>query len=119
MKSADFALITSGDMTGTITSKAIDMRQIYGYAVQGIFTGTPLGSIKLQASCDSPPTNEVGGPAPTNWSDIQESSQSISGAGNWLPNVIGSFYNWVRVVYTPTTPGSNAGTLNVRMNAKG
>ena len=106
-------------MTTTLTSDAYQLTNVYGFAVQGVFTGTPMGTIKLQASCDPPATSFLNTPAPTNWSDIGGSSQAISGAGNWLPNIIGGFYNWVRIVYTPTTPGSNAGTLNVRMNTKG
>lgn len=119
MRPMNIQIIKNGDMEQNIVSGPTDLVPMWGYAIQGVFTGTPAGTIKLQASCDAPPQNQFGGPVPTNWSDISGSSQAISGAGDWLPNVVSVYYNWVRVVFTPTTPSSNPGTLNVRINCKG
>lgn len=119
MRIANIPLITAGDMKTTLTSAPVELDHIYGYAVQAVFTGSPAGTVKLQASCDPPTAYATAGATPANWTDVTDSSQAVSGAGSYLPNVIGGFYNWVRIVFTPTTPGSNAGTMNARINIKG
>ena len=49
-------MMSNGVMTGTntIVSDPVCLDQIYGYAIQARWTGTPRGTMKLQASCDSP-----------------------------------------------------------------
>ena len=120
MKTVNKALFTNGDMETTLISQPFNVAQVYIYAVQCEWTGTPLGTIEVQASCD--PEGNVhsdGGPFPTTWTVVGGSSDPVSGPGSYLPNVIGIGYNWIRVVFTPTTPGSNAGALNGRINLKG
>lgn len=112
----------SGVMTGTntITSDPIRVDQIYGYAIQAVYTGTPVGTLSLQASCDAPGrTTQVsnGGPdSVTNWSTVTNSSTAVSGAGSFMWNVIGGFYNYVRLVYTNT---SSTGVLTAKISEKG
>jgi hypothetical protein len=110
-------------MTGTteIDSAPLRVDQIFGLAIQATWTGTPNGTIKLQASCDTPPTaSQVanGGPdAVTNWSDISDSSYSISGvAGNYMWNINGAFYNYIRIVYVNA---SSTGSLSAKACVKG
>lgn len=112
----------SGAMTGTTTivSDPVPLEQIYGFAVQAIYTGTPVGTFSLQASSDAPartPQTSNGGPdTVTNWATIVGSTQAISGAGNFMWNVSGGFYRYVRLVYTNT---SGTGTLTAELSVKG
>lgn len=123
MKCNTIQMITNGSMTGTaeIDSSPIPLEQIYGFAIQAIWTGTPNGTIKLQASSDAPSRETQqsnGGPdTVTNWTDVANSSVSITGsAGNYMWNFNGAFYRYVRVVYVNS---SSTGTLNVEMCVKG
>jgi hypothetical protein len=110
-------------MNTTLNSSAISLKGIYGYAVQVVWTGTPNGSLKLQASSDAAGdqasplnlTNTV-----TNWSDVANSSTAITAAGNYMWNVSEVMYNWVRVVYTDSSGGSSTAVITVsQINAKG
>jgi hypothetical protein len=123
MKSNTIVLLTNAAMTGTTTveSAPIPLEQIFGYAVQAVWTGTPNGSLKLQASCDAPGRDNQtsnGGPDDvTNWTDIAGSTLAITGvAGNYMYNVTDAFYRYFRVVYTNT---SGVGSLSVKAVVKG
>ncbi len=119
MKSNVISLVSAGAMTGatTINSSAIPLEQIYGYAIQAVWTGTPNGTIKLQASCDVPAQTPTTAGVPTNWTDIADTSTSIAGtSGNQLWNVNGCFYRYVRLTYTNT---SSTGSLSALMSVKG
>lgn len=104
------SILAAGNMSGNLTSDSTPLDHIYGFAIQCVFTGSPVGTLKLQSSCDLPNTT------PVNWTDVSGSEQSISAAGSHVWNFSGLFADWVRVVYTRT---SGSGTLNVRINMKG
>ncbi len=119
MKFDPVQIVTNGDMSGTLTinSAITDLNQQYVYSIQAVYSGTPVGSLKLQASNDIVTLGAGGGqPAITNWTDISGSTVGISAAGNYLWNVSNFGYRWTRLVYTQT---SGTGTLNVVLNAKG
>lgn len=121
MKSNSITMMTGGVMTGTstIVSDAIPLDQIIAFAIQAVYTGTPVGTIKLQASCDAPErTNQTsnGTSTPMNWTDVIDSPYAVSGAGTFMWNVTTSGYRFVRVVYTNT---SGIGVLGALMCAKG
>ena len=98
----------------TVNSAAIPLYQIFGYAIQIVFTGTPTGSFKLQASCDSVPQVVASGIfIPTNWTDISGSSQAVSVSGNIIWNAEDTFYNYVRVVYTDGSSGASTAIVTV------
>ncbi len=40
-------------MNATINSQAVQVYNAFSFGIQIVFTGTPTGSFKLQASCDS------------------------------------------------------------------
>jgi hypothetical protein len=114
----DFA---SMDLAASITSNPISVEHIVNYAIQLVFTGSPVGTFKLQASLDEgrPSSSSESSRSfkITNWTDIANSSQAISAAGDIMYNVENAGYNWVRVVYTRS---SGTGTLTVaRANVKG
>lgn len=118
-------IIPSGTvMNTTINSSAIPLYQIYGYSIQAVYTGTPTGAFKLQGSSDPVPQagspSITAAPTPVNWSDIANSSESISAAGNFMWNVFDVMYNWVRLVYTDSSGGTSTAIVTVStFNGKG
>jgi hypothetical protein len=103
------------------TSDPIYLGHIANYSIQLVFTGTPGGNFKLQCS------NDMGNPSASkesdrdfqieNWTDVADSAQTISAAGNHTWDVQNAGYRWVRVVWTQT---SGSGTLtSARFNVKG
>ncbi len=100
-------------------SEPVDLNYRYGIAIQAVLTGSPVGTLKLQGSCDFGARNqpEAGGnDQVVNWTDIADSTAVVSGAGTASWNFQGSFYKWIRLVYTAT---SGAGTITARANSKG
>lgn len=108
-------------------SDAIPLKNIYMYSIAATVTGTPLGTIKLQASNDpetndtqynsvtlAPPTQQ-----PVVWVDIANSSFNLSSAGNTMWNVSEVAYNYVRVVYEDTSGGTSTAVMGIKVNAKG
>lgn len=81
-------------------------------SIQAVFSGTPVGTFKLQISNDA--VNAAA--SVTNWSDYTGSSTSISAAGDYVWNLSSAGYRWVRVVYTKI---SGTGTANAYLTAKG
>lgn len=109
-------------MNTTINSSAYNVQQSYGVAIQAVFTGTPTGTFKLQASAD-PATNiqpgqGAGGNPVLDWVDIADSSYSVTAAGNYMWNVFDIMYNFIRLVYTDTSGGTSTAVLNAVINAK-
>lgn len=100
----------SGDMSSTITSLPTVLDETCTYNVHATFTGTPVGSIKLQGS-NNP--NLLG------WIDITgpgvTTVVAVSAAGNYMVNVEFAGYSQVQLVYTAT---SGSGTLYAQINAK-
>lgn len=122
MRIANDPLTLSGtDMSIGITSDPIWLGHIANYSIQIVFTGTPVGSFKLQMSNDdgriTQPTIQTQDFGVINYTDIADSNQAISAAGNHAYTVENAGYRWVRLVYTPT---SGSGTITVaRFNIKG
>lgn len=102
----------------TLNSTIIPLEQAFGCAIQAVWTGTPNGTIKLQASCDLPVNNiGQGSQTVTNWTDIANTPQVIAGSsGNFMWNITSAMYRYVRLTYTNT---SGSGTLNAVMCVKG
>lgn len=120
MKANNIPLMTNVLMNTSLATAATALQDIYGYTVQAVWTGTPTGTFKLQASNDpfkyvTPNVTQV----PTHWTDIADSSITITAAGDYMWNVIGAFYPFVRLVYTDTSGGTSTARLNVIINIKG
>jgi hypothetical protein len=116
-------IVTAFVMNANTNSDPYNLQQIYGFSIQAVYTGTPTGTIKLQASCDpatsyNSTTNVTGSNKPTNWTDIANSSQSLSAAGSYIWNIPDAMYSWVRLVYTDGSSGSSTAVLNATINAK-
>ena len=114
-------------LNANINGPAMQLENSYGYSIQLVITGTPTGTFKLQGSCDPVPApsqmfgaNGVVTYTPTNWTDIANTSDAVSAAGSLLYNLEGTFYNYVRVVYTDGSSGSSTAVLTVStFNSKG
>lgn len=116
MRIAQDQIITSGDMSGTISSEAVDVAHLVAYSIQAVFTGSPVGVLKLQCSNDITDPGSRTPFVPTNWTDIAGSSQSVSAAGDHAWNVLTAGYRFVRAVWTPS---SGTGVLGARFFGKG
>jgi hypothetical protein len=121
-------LVASGvPLNANYNSPYVPLRQIYTYAISAIITGTPTGTIQLQASND-PETNDTQtnitsgvAPAvgPTNWVTIVNSPFAVSSAGEELWNVFYTGYNYVRIQYLDNSSGTSTATMNIIFNGKG
>jgi hypothetical protein len=105
-------------MNTTLNSLAMPTDRTINFGIQIVFTGTPTGSFKLQASCDpvAAPSqvynaNGVVTFTPTNWSTVANSTFTVSAAGDveWDYQNVG--FNYVRVVYTDTSGGSSTAVI--------
>ena len=102
----NYHMVTDQSMTSSSNSAAQDVGLYQGYAIQAVWTGTPTGTLKLQATVNG-----------TDWSDIAGTSTSLTGsASSWLWNVTDILYESVRLVYTAS---SGTGTLNAYISKKG
>lgn len=108
--SFNIPIVTNGDMTTTINSSPVNLDSIVSYSLQAIFTGTPTGTLQLQASDDVPLDYN-----PVNWTIITDTISGVTTAGTYTVNVEQPAYSWVRLQYIPT---GSSGTLNARINAK-
>ena len=122
MRIANQSLQTTATSLGASADlPAIWLGHICNLSVQLVWTGSPVGSFKLQASNDAGSPNAGNDPLlaqnVTNWTDIDGSAVSVSVAGNIMWNYQNCGYNFIRVVWTRT---SGTGSLTVaRINTKG
>lgn len=99
-------LIVNGDMSGNITQSVTQpMIGIALSAIQAVWTGSPVGTLKLQISNDN-----------VTYTDYTGSSTAVSGAGNFIWNLLDVGYRYIRVAYTAA---SGSGTLNANISIKG
>jgi len=98
-------MMTGCDVSTTsCTSGAESVAQYNRASVQAVFTGAPVGTLKLQVSNDA-----------ITWTDLTGSSTAISAAGNVLFDLWAPSYPLIRAVYTKT---SGTGALNMTVNFK-
>lgn len=111
----------SVSLNANATLKPVWLGHIANYSIQLQFTGTPQGNFKLQASNDPGRIDAASGTLQVSdialWTDIADSAQTISAAGDHMWTVENAGYNWVRVVWTQT---GGSGTLtSARAYVKG
>lgn len=114
---------TNVHLNANINGPASALKNIFMYSIVCVISGTPTGTIKLQASND-PETNDTQPlgtpfPTPTHWTDITGSTFTVTTAGNTMWNVADVAYNYVRVVYTDTSGGTSTATMSQITNGKG
>lgn len=106
------AIVVNGDMSGNINSDPTNIDSCVSFSVQAVITGTPTGTIELQASNDVVTSSAAG---PVNWTTITESEADITSSGTYMVNYELPSYSWVRLVYNRV---GGSGTMNARINAK-
>jgi hypothetical protein len=97
-------LITSADMAASFNSDEIFLEKKDGYAIQAVFTGSPVGSLYISVSING-----------TDWTVLADSPQAISAAGDVVFEVTTSKYLVAKVYYART---SGTGTMNVWFSTK-
>ena len=108
-------------LNASINGPAIPLKYMFMYCIASIITGTPTGTLKLQASND-PETNDtvpLSDNPPTHWVDVANSSFGVSASGETMWNVTDVAYNYVRVVYTDGSAGASTATMTTIFNGKG
>lgn len=108
-------------------SIAVQLENMFCYAIQITIAGTPTGTAKLQMSNDPvPKANLVIGVnglityTPVYWTDVANSSTAVSAAGSIYWNQADIAYNYVRVVYTDGSSGMSTATITAaNFNGKG
>lgn len=109
-------IVTNGDMSSSINSLPTDVSQMKNVSIQAVFTGAPVGSLKLQFSDGFVLAPDDDCSSVTIWTDYTGSSQAISAAGDFAYNLLDAGYRCLRFVYTRT---SGSGILNVTFSGKG
>jgi hypothetical protein len=99
-------------MGADATSEGILIDQIFGLSFQCVYTGSPVGDLYIQASCDDVAKPELA----TTWTNISGATVAISAAGSTLFNIDKPYYKFVRVFFDRT---SGSGALTVTYNGKG
>lgn len=100
-------IISAGSLGDNLLSEVIDIRLQYGFSVFAAWTGTPTGTLKLQASPDGV----------SNWTDVPTVSASpAGGASSWFTNQQWQFYPYIRFAYVRT---SGVGSLDLWFTGKG
>lgn len=109
-------------LNANYNSPSVPLLQVYTYAIQAIITGTPTGTISLQASND-PVLNTISNSRPltepTDWNTIANSTFTVTTSGTQFWNVNYTGYNYVRVIYTDSSSGSSTATMTIIFNGKG
>ncbi len=122
MRTLNKQIATNVVLNTNVNSDFVPLKNIYMYSIMAIVTGTPTGTIKLQASSD-PETNDtqpnMEALKPVNWADIVDSSFTLTTAGNTMWNVRETGYNYVRVVYVDASGGTSTATMSIIANCKG
>lgn len=110
--------VAAGDLSNAaLYSEPFRLTNMEGYSIQLVTTGaTVTGAFKLQASNDKSRFPEFTTDIPTNWTDVDGSSTSVTVAGSVMWNANGAYYNWVRVVWTES--GAAAGNVTGRYVGK-
>lgn len=96
--------LTSASMSSDIESDII-FSPCHSLAVQAIYTGSPVGTLKIQYSLDK-----------INWSDLPNSGEGVNGAGNTIWNISDHAVLYARVTYARQT---GTGILTLKAYGKG
>jgi hypothetical protein len=118
-------LETSGtvDLSASAELEPVWLGHIVHYSVQLVFSGTPAGTFKLQASNDVGSVNSASSvnqdSGIVNWTDLSGQSAVISASGNYLFVAENSGYCWVRLVWVASGAGTTPELTSARAYVKG
>lgn len=118
-----FLVVTSGDMSGNITSLPTNIEQISCLSYDIAWTGTPTGTFAVQVSNTYVPSAAPGNLRQNagNWTTIPAANfqgtypTPAGSADNGALDLDVTAFSWVRLVYTRS---SGTGTLNVMVAGK-
>lgn len=123
MRTNTINMIPAGAISlgASATTGAFYVAQAFGYSIQIVWTGAPVGTFTLEVSNDAGPNEPYltpTNPGVVNWSTYTGSAVAAGGGtGVWTWDVTLSSVRWVRLVYTRT---SGTGSLtSVKLNPKG
>lgn len=111
-------IMTAVSMAASANSIVIELKQECLYAIQAVWTGSPVGDFTVETSCDAGPINPATGqPTITNWTLYTGSTLAAGGStGSFVWRIRGAPDRWARLKYTRT---SGSGTVDARVNEKG
>lgn len=101
---SNLGVLPNNAMTGNLTSRSFTIR--FGFSLQALWTGTPIGVLQIQISNDRLD--------PDSWTDVIDSKQITGGvAGSHIFDfpTNSTRVKFARLVYTHTS-GTGALTLN-------
>ena len=98
-------IVTNGNMSSSIISKVTPLSTTNGYSISATWTGSPVGTMKIQVSRDN-----------SFFSDYPGSQITVNGAGGQMWEITTANYAQVQLVYTAS---SGSGTLNAGILGKG
>jgi hypothetical protein len=105
----------SNNMNSTLKGSAIDVSSAFGFSFIVRWTGSPVGTLSIQASNYVQVGNET--PPDSSFTTDSVATLAVSAAGEKLFNISDVGYRWVRLVWTFT---SGTGTFTVaQFNSKG
>lgn len=110
MRVTDDQILTAQTMAAD-ASIIQQLEQIFAYSMEAVYTGSPNGTLSLQASNDYNPNTGNG-----TWTEIVDSPNAITGAGSSFWNVTSSNYKFVKLVYVRS---SGTGSLSVNFYGRG
>jgi hypothetical protein len=123
MRVNNMQFVSAQPMNISFFSQPIQLNQVLGFSIQAQITGTPTGTIFLQASTDSNTPLATLAPdsptLPTNWDTVVDSPFSVTEAGTCTWNHQQTMFNWVRIGYTDLSSGASTATVSARINTKG
>lgn len=93
-------------MGASFNSTVLDLDYTTDASITAVWTGSPVGSLKLQISNDIVDV----GTSVVNWIDYTDSTYAVTAAGSFVWNISRANYRWLRVSYTRT---SGTGTMNM------
>ncbi len=93
--------VSSADVIG----QAVSLDTALGFALQAVWPGGIVGTLKLQGSNDG-----------SVFSDVPNSTQAVASANSFLWNVDGAYYSFVRLYFTYN---SGSGVITSNANTKG
>lgn len=95
------------------------LKNIFMLSIAAIITGTPNGTLKLQASNDPETNDTIPLSTPPHWVDVARSSFAVTSAGETMWNISDVAYNYIRVVYIDASGGTSTATMTIIINSKG
>lgn len=110
-------LVVDGDMSGSITSEAINLLRMDRASLHLIFTGTPTGDFAVEASGDYREDSAGNPQIAGTWTPITLSPAPVASGSpdDIFIDLTVTAAPWVRLTYTPT---AGTGTLNAHLSAK-